>query len=60
MARAGKWSSLSPPLSPGVLKTLTEELKFGQMTPVQAATLPLFLKNADVAVEVWAFLLFII
>lgn len=52
MARAGEWSSLTPSLSAGVLKTLTVDLGFSQMTPVQAATLPLFLKNADVAVEV--------
>jgi superfamily II DNA/RNA helicase len=40
-----------PLLSASTLQTL-KDLKFDQMTPVQAATIPLFLANKDVAVEV--------
>jgi ATP-dependent RNA helicase DDX55/SPB4 len=44
------FESLSPKLSPGVLKYVTDQ-KFTRMTPVQAATIPLFLANKDVAVQ---------
>ncbi|XP_062360277.1 ATP-dependent RNA helicase DDX55 [Cinclus cinclus] len=46
----GAWSSLPVPLSPGVLRAL-RELRFHQMTPVQSATIPLFMSNKDVAAE---------
>uniref|UniRef100_A0A8C3YAI0 ATP-dependent RNA helicase n=1 Tax=Catharus ustulatus TaxID=91951 RepID=A0A8C3YAI0_CATUS len=46
----GGWSSLPVPLSPGVLRAL-RELRFHQMTPVQSATIPLFMSNKDVAAE---------
>jgi ATP-dependent RNA helicase DDX55/SPB4 len=49
-ATAQSFESLSPKLSPGVLKYVTEQ-KFSRMTPVQAATIPLFLANKDVAVQ---------
>jgi len=39
-----------PALSDGVLKYI-EAQKFDSMTPVQAATIPLFLNNKDVAVQ---------
>jgi len=44
-----KFSDLE--LLPGTLKVLHEELGFKMMTPVQSATLPLFLGNKDVVVE---------
>ncbi|XP_017670943.1 PREDICTED: ATP-dependent RNA helicase DDX55 isoform X2 [Lepidothrix coronata] len=46
----GSWGSLPVPLSPGVLRAL-RELRFHQMTPVQSATIPLFMNNKDVAAE---------
>ncbi|KAF2987538.1 hypothetical protein EK904_013211 [Melospiza melodia maxima] len=46
----GGWGSLPVPLSPGVLRAL-RELRFHQMTPVQSATIPLFMSNKDVAAE---------
>ncbi|XP_070485357.1 ATP-dependent RNA helicase DDX55 isoform X3 [Equus przewalskii] len=46
----GSWESLPVPLHPGVLGVL-RELGFPYMTPVQSATIPLFLKNKDVAAE---------
>uniref|UniRef100_A0A8C4LXE4 ATP-dependent RNA helicase n=1 Tax=Equus asinus asinus TaxID=83772 RepID=A0A8C4LXE4_EQUAS len=46
----GSWESLPVPLHPGVLGVL-QELGFPYMTPVQSATIPLFLKNKDVAAE---------
>lgn len=45
-----EWDSVTPKLSPFVLKTL-EQLEFRSMTPVQAACIPLFLKNKDVVGE---------
>ncbi|XP_030830917.1 ATP-dependent RNA helicase DDX55 [Strongylocentrotus purpuratus] len=46
----GKWEELPVPLSRCVQKSL-RKLKFDRMTPVQAATIPLFLGNKDVAAE---------
>ena len=44
------FSSIRPPLSRGVLDYVQQQ-GFTQMTPVQAATIPLFLDNKDVAVQ---------
>ncbi|CAM4565422.1 ATP-dependent RNA helicase DDX55 isoform X1 [Lepidochelys kempii] len=46
----GRWECLPVTLSPGVLRTL-RELGFPHMTPVQSATIPLFMNNKDVAAE---------
>nr|BAC36845.1 unnamed protein product [Mus musculus] len=46
----GAWESLQVPLHPRVLGAL-RELGFPHMTPVQSATIPLFMKNKDVAAE---------
>ncbi|XP_045699232.1 ATP-dependent RNA helicase DDX55 isoform X2 [Phyllostomus hastatus] len=46
----GSWESLPVPLHPRVLGVL-QELGFPYMTPVQSATIPLFLRNKDVAAE---------
>ncbi|XP_042636527.1 ATP-dependent RNA helicase DDX55 [Orycteropus afer afer] len=46
----GSWESLPVPLHPRVLGAL-QELGFPNMTPVQSATIPLFMKNKDVAAE---------
>nr|XP_036870461.1 ATP-dependent RNA helicase DDX55 isoform X7 [Manis javanica] len=46
----GSWESLATPLHPRVLGVL-RELGFPYMTPVQSATIPLFMKNKDVAAE---------
>jgi len=48
---ANSFESISPPLCEGVLKYLLEFKKFDTMTPVQAAVIPLFLTNKDVAVQ---------
>lgn len=47
---AGSFRSLEPGLSQGVLDFLDSK-KFYTMTPVQEATIPLFLQNKDVAVQ---------
>ncbi|RHZ51061.1 hypothetical protein Glove_485g20 [Diversispora epigaea] len=49
-AKAGTWNSLEPSLSPFILESLTT-MGFSEMTPVQASTIPLFMKNKDVVVE---------
>ncbi|XP_040843050.1 ATP-dependent RNA helicase DDX55 isoform X2 [Ochotona curzoniae] len=46
----GSWESLPVPLHPRVLGAL-RELGFPSMTPVQSATIPLFMRNKDVAAE---------
>uniref|UniRef100_A0A4W2E1T7 ATP-dependent RNA helicase n=1 Tax=Bos indicus x Bos taurus TaxID=30522 RepID=A0A4W2E1T7_BOBOX len=46
----GSWESLPVPLHPQVLSVL-RELGFPYMTPVQSATIPLFMKNKDIAAE---------
>nr|XP_044987966.1 ATP-dependent RNA helicase DDX55 isoform X2 [Jaculus jaculus] len=46
----GSWESLPVRLHPQVLGAL-RELGFPHMTPVQSATIPLFMKNKDVAAE---------
>lgn len=48
-----KWDTLDPPLSDLTLRVLKEKLGYEYLTPVQAATLPEFLRFKDVAVEVW-------
>lgn len=57
MATAGPWSTLKAKNGKPLLSETTNEvlqsLKFENMTPVQAATIPLFLQNKDVAVEVY-------
>ncbi|XP_067862340.1 ATP-dependent RNA helicase DDX55 [Heptranchias perlo] len=50
MADPGVWESLAAGLHPRVLQTL-RELRFTHMTPVQSATIPLFMSNKDVAAE---------
>ena len=47
---AGTWKELSVELSLPIIETL-DELKFKNPTPVQAACIPLFMKNKDVAAE---------
>ncbi|XP_048957493.1 ATP-dependent RNA helicase DDX55 isoform X4 [Canis lupus baileyi] len=46
----GSWESLPTQLHPQVLGALGQ-LGFPHMTPVQSATIPLFMKNKDVAAE---------
>jgi hypothetical protein len=43
--------SLEPPLTPELLECLEQRFGFTTMTPVQAACIPLFRQNKDVAVE---------
>lgn len=45
------WDALTPPLAEWILDAM-RTMGFRQMTPVQAATLPHFLGNKDVVVEV--------
>ncbi|XP_005988994.1 ATP-dependent RNA helicase DDX55 [Latimeria chalumnae] len=46
----GAWESLPVKLNENVIQAL-KELKFTHMTPVQSATIPLFMNNKDVAAE---------
>ena len=46
------WDTLDPPLSESTLDVIKNKLNYTNLTPVQVATLPEFLKYKDVAVEV--------
>lgn len=46
------WDALTPPLTEWILDAISS-MGFPRMTPVQASTIPLFIKNKDVVVEVW-------
>lgn len=48
---ARSWDALTPPLAEWILDAVST-MGFRQMTPVQAATLPCFMGNKDVVVEV--------
>ena len=45
------WDALNHPLSEWVLEAVSS-MGFERMTPVQASTMPLFMGNKDVVVEV--------
>jgi ATP-dependent RNA helicase DDX55/SPB4 len=45
------WDALTPPLAEWILEAVST-MGFKRMTPVQAATMPHFLGNKDVVVEV--------
>lgn len=45
------WDALTPPLTEWILDAIAA-MGFGRMTPVQASTIPLFMGNKDVVVEV--------
>ncbi len=45
------WDALAKPLSPWILDAINT-MGFERMTPVQASTIPLFMGNKDVVVEV--------
>ncbi|TFK75885.1 DEAD-domain-containing protein [Pluteus cervinus] len=47
---AGGWSSLPTPLTPWILDVI-QSMGHTHMTPVQASTIPLFMKHKDVVVE---------
>ncbi|WFD47978.1 RNA helicase [Malassezia furfur] len=47
---AGAWSTVRPPLSEWILDVVSS-MKYTQMTPVQAASIPLFLSHKDVVAE---------
>lgn len=47
---AGSWSKLDPKLTPWIQEVIDSQ-GFSQMTPVQASTIPLFMKHKDVVVE---------
>ncbi|EKM55368.1 uncharacterized protein PHACADRAFT_120692 [Phanerochaete carnosa HHB-10118-sp] len=49
-AFAGVWSSLPTTLTPWILDVL-QSMGHTHMTPVQASTIPLFMRNKDVVVE---------
>ncbi len=45
------WDALTPPLTEWILDAIAA-MGFERMTPVQASTIPLFMGNKDVVVEV--------
>ena len=51
-ANLRSFEAVKPKLSDVVLKAINEEFGFKQMTPVQTATIPVFLSHKDVLVQV--------
>ncbi|KAK2466230.1 hypothetical protein APHAL10511_001872 [Amanita phalloides] len=49
-AFADSWAALPEPLTPWILDVI-HSMGFTQMTPVQASTIPLFMRHKDVVVE---------
>jgi ATP-dependent RNA helicase DDX55/SPB4 len=45
------WDALTPPLAEWILDAISA-MGFERMTPVQISTIPLFISNKDVVVEV--------
>jgi len=45
------WDALTPPLAEWIIDAISS-MGFSRMTPVQASTIPLFMGNKDVVVEV--------
>ena len=45
------WEALTPPLAQWILEAVSH-MGYKRMTPVQASTIPEFMKNRDVVVEV--------
>ena len=50
-AMALRFDNIEPKLSAKTLEVINSSFGFTQMTPVQATTIPLFLKNKEVCVE---------
>ena len=46
-----KWEDVRPALSESVLSVIRSHFRFALMTPVQTATIPLFLSHKDVVVQ---------
>jgi ATP-dependent RNA helicase DDX55/SPB4 len=51
IAKGALFENVAPPLSVGILKCIKSSFGFREMTPVQAAVIPVFLRNKDVCVE---------
>jgi ATP-dependent RNA helicase DDX55/SPB4 len=51
MSNKLRFDEILPKLSEATLTALADEFGFTHMTPVQATTIPLFLRNKDVCVE---------
>ena len=50
-SRSRAWEALTPPLTEWILDAV-RDMGLERMTPVQASTIPLFMGNKDVVVEV--------
>lgn len=51
VSKSRTWEALAPRLSDWLLEAVSS-MGFSRMTPVQASTIPLFVGNKDVVVEV--------
>ena len=51
VAPSRAWDALTPPLAQWILDAVSD-LGYKRMTPVQASTIPEFMQNRDVVVEV--------
>ena len=51
LAPSRAWDALTPPLAEWILEAVSD-MGYKRMTPVQASTIPEFMRNRDVVVEV--------
>lgn len=51
LAPSRAWEALTPPLAEWILEAVAD-MGYKRMTPVQASTIPEFMRNRDVVVEV--------
>ena len=51
LASSRAWEALTPPLAEWILEAVSD-MGYRRMTPVQASTIPEFMRNRDVVVEV--------
>ena len=54
LAPSQAWEALTPPLAEWILEAVSD-MGYKRMTPVQASTIPEFMRNRDVVVEVRIF-----
>ena len=52
MSLTDKWEQLEAPLNPKIVTAIQKGLNFFTMMPVQKVTIPLLIKNYDVAIQV--------
>lgn len=53
MSLSERWEDITPNLNPILINSIKKSFGFENIMPVQKACIPLFIKNHDVAIEVY-------